>query len=348
MPVVGGGSTYPTAAVSNFASIYTEILNRMRQPTNVAAIVEQAKRYANTALFDIVLGFEYQLPWLERHDVLRVRAPYTTGTVSVNVGSTTVTGVSTLWTTADSYGDNNARVGGKISFGDQNIYTVTAVGGAGTITLNTKYVATANLSAGTYTYFEDEYALASDFLKPISYTSFTGAYDLPIIGRNDFRRQFPRPNISGKPTVATLLDDDFVGNQTEVIKVQFYPYPNAAYLLPYTYVTRNLAVSETGVEQEQMSADNDVPMLPLRYRQLIVLQAISQWYRDKKDDARATVAQSDYGAMISRLVNDQRIGTNTMAKITPRVGMYTTKKIYSGRSNARRFSTNNSFDEFRT
>jgi hypothetical protein len=97
-----------------------------------------------------------------------------------------------------------------------------------------------------------------------------------------------------------------------------------------------------------MVADNDVPMLPFRYRQLIVLQAISQWYRDKKDDARATLAQGDYTTMLTRLVNDHRIGANTMAKITPRVGAYNTQRIYSGRSSSRRFSTNNSFDEFRT
>lgn len=347
MPIIAGGALSPTSAVSSFFSIYLEILNRMRQSTTVSAIVEQAKRYANIALFDIVLGFEYQLPWLERHSVLRVRAPYTTGTVSITRGSTSVAGTSTLWTTADAYGDNNARVGGKITFGDQNIYTVTAVGGAGTITLNTRYVADADLTDGAYVYFEDEYALASDFLKPISVVSFTGAYDLPIIGRNDFRRMFPRPNTSGKPKVATLLDDEFVGNNTEVKKVQFYPYPNTEYLLPYTYVTSNLAVSDAGVAQAQMTADNDVPMLPLRYRQLIVLQAISQWYRDKKDDARATLAQGDYNTMLTRLVNDQRIGTNTMARITPKVGMYK-QKVYSGRSSARRFSTNNSFDEFRT
>lgn len=344
MPVIGGGSSNPTAQVSTFLSIYLEILNRMRQPTNIGAIVEQAKRYANTALTDIVLGFEYQLPWLERDAVLRVRAPYTTGTVSVTRGSTTVTGTSTLWTTADAYGDNNARVGGKISFGGSDIYTVTAVGGAGTITLNTRYVADEDLTDSSYTYFEDEYDLASDFLKPIDVRSFTSAFNLPIIGRNEFRRMFPRPNVSGKPSTATLLDLTYVGNSTEVRKIQLYPYPSSEYLLPYSYVTQNLAVSDAGVEAQQMVADNDVPMMPLRYRQLIVLGAIAQWYRDKKDDARAMSAQNDYTTGVQRLVNDQRIGANTTAKITPMVRP--TSRIYTRGS--RRYSTNNSFDDFRT
>ena len=47
-----------TTEVRTFSDIYTEILNKMRQPTNVVAISNQAKRYANTALHDMVFGFE--------------------------------------------------------------------------------------------------------------------------------------------------------------------------------------------------------------------------------------------------------------------------------------------------
>jgi hypothetical protein len=344
MPVIGGGSSNPTAQVGTFLSIYLEILNRMRQPVNVSGILEQAKRYANIALNDIVLGFEYQLPWLERSATLRMRAPYTIGTVALTVGSTTVTGTSTLWTTVDAYGDANVRAGGKITFGGSDIYTVTAVGGAGTLTLDNRYVGTASVATSNYTYFEDEYNLASDFLKPVDVRSFTSVYKLPIIGRNEFRRAFPRPNTSGRPTVATILDKAFNGDSIQEMSLQVYPYPSAAYLLPYAYVTNNLAVSSAGVEQANMSADNDEPMLPARYRHLIVLGAIAQWYRDKKDDARAMSAQSDYNAGIQRLVNDQRIGANTAAKITPMVRNMT--RTYNRA--IRRFSTNNSFDEFRT
>lgn len=347
MPIVAGGSSNPTLQVKTFQDIYLEILYKMKQPTSVAGIIEQAKRYANTALAEVVMGFEYQLPWLERDTVLRLRAPYTTGTVSIAVGSTTLTGTSTLWTTADSYGDNNARPGGKISLGGSDVYTVTAVGGAGTITLNTKYVGDSDLTDSTYTYFEDEYTLASDFLKPIDYRRFTSAYNMPIIGRNEFRRRFPRPNVAGNPTVCTLLDAEFEGNTDEVKKIQVYPYPNNTMLIPYAYITSNLAVSSAGVLQESMVSDNDEPRLPKRYRTLIVLQAIATWYRDKKDDTRSVVASQEFHDGVSRLVNDQRIGTNTTARVTPRVGLYNTNSIYRG-GRSRRFSVNNSFDEFRS
>ncbi len=337
-----------TTEVRTFSDIYTEVLNKMKQPTTVTAIINQAKRYANTGLHDMVFGFEYKLPWLERQGSLLLQAPYSTGTVEITRGSTTLTGTSTLWTTTNAYGVANARVNGKISLSDSNIYTVSAVGGAGTLTLNQRYVASSDLAAGaSYTYFEDEYALASDFLKLVDVKQFSQARDIPIIGRNEFNRRFPRPDITGTPRVATLLDKSFNGSTAPVITVQFYPYPSTNFIIPYSYITKNLAVSSAGVESVSMANDDDEPALPMHYRNAIVSFAIWKWYRDKKDDARSESAKADYQDEVNRIVGDQRIGANTVAQIRPRVSMYDTRRIYHGAS-GRRFSTNNSFDDFRT
>lgn len=338
-----------TTQVITFSDIYTEILNKMKQPTNVTAITAQAKRYANTAIGDMILGFEYKLPFLERSSILTLQTPYTTGTVSISAGSTTLTGVSTVWTTTNTYGVANARVGGKILLaGTSDIYTVTAVGGAGTITLNTRYVGTTLAAGTTYTYFEDTYDLATDFLKPVNARLFSTALMIDIIGRHDFQRRFPRPRISGKPTLCTILDSGYSGSTTMVKQIQFASYPNTTLLVPYAYITSNLGVSSVGVEQASMTADTDEPILPLRYRNGIVLQAIATWYRDKKDDARAMSADADYKTLIGRLVGDLDIGSTVVAQVQPRTGMYTSyaRKPYNGSS--KRYSHNNSFDEFRS
>jgi hypothetical protein len=333
--------------VRTFSDIYTEILNKMRQPTNVTAITAQAKRYANTGLHDMVFGFEYKLPWLERDAFLTTMAPYETGTVAISRGSTSLVGTSTLWTSTNAYAIANARTTGKITLGTQDIYTIASVAGAGAITLNQKYVADSSLAAGAaYTYFEDEYALASDFLKPLDYRRLSAPLEITLIGRNEFRRQFPRPTVGGMPKVATLLDKPFAGSTTPVTFVQFYPYPSTNLIIPYSYITKNLAVTAAGVEQVSMENDTDEPALPSHYRACIVDFAISKWYRDKKDDARSESAKADYQEGVARIVGDQRIGANTTARITPRVGMY--KRSPYGGGNSRRFSTNNSFDDFRT
>ena len=334
--------------VITFSDIYTEILNKMRQPTGITAITNQAKRYANQGLYEMVFGFEYKLPWLERDAVLTTHAPYSTGTVAIARGSTTLSGTSTLWDSLNAYGVANARTTGKISLGGTDIYKISTVA-ASSITLQQRYVASADLAAGAdYIYFEDEYALASDFLKPIDYSRFTAAMKLTLIGRNEFRQQFPRPNICGIPTVATLLDKSFSGSTTPQMMVQFYPYPNNEYMLPYSYITSNLAVTAAGVEQSNMVNDTDEPSLPIRYRDALVSFSIAKWYRDKKDDARALSAQQDYQDQVNRIVGDQRIGANTMAQMQPKVGMYNARSPYGGIAGKRRYSTNNSFDDFRS
>jgi hypothetical protein len=336
-----------TTEVRTFSDIYTEILNKMRQPTNVTAITNQAKRYANTALHDMVFGFEYKLPWLERDSHIITMAPYTTGTVSATRGSTTLTGVDTVWTTNNTYGVANARTTGKISLGDNNIYTITTVG-ASSITLGQRYVADSNLDAGSeYTYFEDEYALAADFLKPLDYRRFSPAFNLPIIGRHDFKRYYPKANISGTPKIATILDKTFSGSTAPVMMVQFYPYPSTNFIIPYSYVTKNLAVTSAGVEGPSMVDDTDEPALPVHYRNALISFAIAKWYRDKKDDNRSEAAKADYMDEVNRIVGDQRIGANTVAHIQPRPGMYHSRSVYGG-GRGRRFSTDNSFDDFRT
>mgnify|MGYP001576475567 FL=1 len=157
-----------TTQPTDFSDLYSELLSATRSVTGVTAITNQARRYINRALYDIVLGFEHQLPWLEREAFIRTHAPYTTGTVAVTRGSTTVTGTDTLWTTANAYNENNARVTGKMLLTGSNIYGITTVGSATSITLDERYVADSDLAAGaSYTYFEDEYALAADFLKPV-------------------------------------------------------------------------------------------------------------------------------------------------------------------------------------
>ena len=94
-----------TSQYTDFSDLYLGLQHRVRVTTGVSATTEQAKQYINTALHDFNLGFQYKLPWLERTAQLRTHAPYTTGTVAISVGSTSLTGTSSLWNTSNSYGE---------------------------------------------------------------------------------------------------------------------------------------------------------------------------------------------------------------------------------------------------
>ena len=335
-----------TSQVTTFSDLYTDLQNRVRAATSVSATETIAKRLINTAMHDIHVNYDYRMPWTERRAVLRTHAPYTTGTVDVAAGSTTVTGTSTLWNTANDYGETNARTTGKMTIaGGTDIYKITTVTSDTAITLTDRYVADADADDDTYTYFEDEYALASDFLRPLDMQFFSQDWNVTLLSRLEFRRMFPRPNVSGRPTVACILDLSFGASTAPVRRVQFYPYPSGTFLIPYSYISSALAVNSSGTEATALSADTDEPTMPLRYRHIIVLHALYNWYRDKQDDARSQEAKAEYMEAMNRMVADVEVGTHNKAQITPRLGGYWghARKPYSPQRGAR-YSVNDSFD----
>lgn len=313
--------TNPNTQPKDFSDLYFSLLNRVREATTSAATASQAKQYINTALQDMHIGFGERFPWCERSARLTTTAPYSTGTVSISKGALTLTGVSTLWTTTNAFGIANARTTGKIVIdGTPVIYEVSAVGGAGTITLGERYVG-ADVSGGTYVYFEDEYDLSADFLRPLDTQFFDSRTEIAIVDRTTFRRKYPTNSVTGPPRVACIVDRAFVGNTTPVRRVALFRPPDAAYSIPYNFVTNKLAVTAAGVAAQSLSGDTDEPIVPFQYRHMIVLHALYNWYRDKKDDVRSQEAKAEFTDLMLRTTGDTEVGERR-PKIQPRMGTY--------------------------
>lgn len=320
-----------TSSPVDFSDLYLDLENRVRIETGVSASENQAKRYINTALQDMHLGTDYRFPWAERNAVITTQPEYTTGTLTATKGSTTIAGSSTAWDTNNDFSVANMRVGGKIQInGGDEIFEITAVASGTSATLNSKFTKTT-VSSASYKYFEDEYALASDFLKPVDIQQFSDRISIDLIGRTEFRRRYPRSYLTGRPTVATLIDRPPSGNTTPVRKVRFYRSPDKAYTIPYSYITENLVVSSTGTGQTAFSADDDEPIVPKRYRYIIIVKALYWWYRDKKDDTRSAEVLSEYGSLMQRAMADTEIGASRPI-IRPRIAHYRrrAKRPYGG------------------
>lgn len=333
-----------TQQPTTFSDLYTALENGLRVATGVTATQNQSKRAINIALHDMHLGTDYKFPWAERSGRLLVRDQYTTGTVTITRGSTTLTGTSTVWTTTDDFGVANARANGKIRIaGNLTPYVVSSVGGAGSITLTSKFTE-SDVTDGTYVYYEDEYDLASDFLRPVDMQRFSDQVPVDLISRTEFRRRYPTNSVTGRPQVATLIDFAPSGNTTAIRRVRFHPPPSAAMTIPYTYITSNLAVSSAGVAAANLSADSDEPIVPLRYRYAIVLHALYHLYRDKKDDARAEQAKAEYTDIMLRIMSDVEVGA-PRPQIRPRVSGYAmnAKRPWGG-PGGRKYDVNGGFD----
>lgn len=335
-----------TSQYTDFSDLYTGLQNRVREQTGVTATENQAKRYINIALHDMHIGNGEKFPWAEREAVLVTQDDYTTGTLSVNQGSTSLTGSGTAWNTNNAFSVANMRAGGKIVI-DAGVetYTISAVGGDTSATLSSAYTQ-SDASAVSYVYFEDEYALASDFLRPLDLHFFDQNQSVELIGRREFRHRYPRNHTVGKPVTATIVDKTFGSNTTPVRKVRLHKPPDDFYSIPYSYVTSNLAVSAAGSEQANLSADTDEPIVPLRYRHAILLHALFNWYRDKKDDTRGTEVRQEYTDLMLRIMADFEIG-HSKPQFRPRLSAYSraATRPYSGRGG--RYVTGTRFDEFR-
>lgn len=333
-----------TSQLTDYSDLFTDLQNRVRATTGVTATENQAKRYINIALHDMHVGMDYRFPWAERSAVLRLRAQYSTGTLSATKGSTTLTGSSTAWNTADDFSVANVRANGKIRIaGALDPYTISSVASDTSATLTSAFVDTTT-SGATYVYYEDEYDLASDFLRPVDAQRFSAQAPIDLIGRTEFRRRYPANSAPSRPTVATVIDFAPSGNTTPIRRVRFHPPPSTTMRLPYTYITGNLAVSSSGAGQANLSANSDEPIVPLRYRHAIVCHALYNWYRDKKDDTRADSAKAEYTDIMLRMAADQEVGS-VRPQIRPRIQGYARRaqRPWSG-SGGRRFDINGKFD----
>lgn len=308
--------TQPTT----FSDLYTLLINEVKGDTSQTSTVNQAKRAINMALHDMHLGFAEKLPWAERRAVLRTQPEYTTGTVTITKGSTTLTGSSTAWNTNNDFSVDNVRRGGKMTIGgSKEVYEVQSIASDSSLTLATAFI-DSGISGDTYTYFEDEYALASDFLRPLDLQSFDLNHSIRLVSRSEFREMYPRNKTPGKPRVATILDLGFDSTTTPVRKIKFQQPPDDVYLIPYAYITSNLAVQSDGTGAANLSSDDDEPIVPLRYRHAIVYKAAADWFR-KKDDTRSVEMKNEYTEIMLRIVGDQEVGSKH-PQLRPRISSY--------------------------
>ena len=344
-----------TGTPTTFVDLYTAVLNRAQvalgTSTADAVSLLYAKSLVNQANHDVHIQKNWF--WAERKGMLQTHASYTTGLVTIALATrTTVTGTSVsggsipAWTAAvTGMGFNNARAGGKLTFGGANdVYEVTTVDTDVQITLVDRFVGTTALTAQTYTYYEDEYALASDFWRLVDVREFSASWAIPVMPKKDFFARYPRNSRTAVPKVCTIMELGPGSTTDWRPRVILHPAPDKVYNIPYHYITRNLAVTSGGVAGVNLSADTDEPILPLRYRHALIEYALSLWYRDLKDDARAQAALQAYQTILARVAGDME-PQQDRPRFVPRRSPY--QSAGPRRRPGSHYSTGTAFDELR-
>ena len=297
---------------TTFAELYGDLLVRMRADTTAASASETiAKRYLNISLHD--MHIQQNWPWAERTATVITRPPYETGTIHIAAATrTTLEGNNTLWSTAiTGMGFNNVNAGAKVRLGGEEVYKIGTVSSDVSATLLSRYVenvttaSTYALAHSAYVAYQDEYELAADFFRLVDARQFSDVMNIPVLGSQEFYRRYPRnATRGGAPEKCTIIELGPTTNSDWQPRVVFFPYPNDSYQIPYRYMTRDLAVTSTGVGQTEMSADTDEPIVPVRYRHVLLSYASFLWYRDQKDDTRSQEAYQEYVDGVKRIAGD--------------------------------------------
>ena len=283
-----------TDAPATLAELQTDFLEKLKEVTGVTAVNTITTRFLNQALQEI---HQERWWWAERHSTIRTIPPYTTGSVDIAITSLTtrraVTGVSTLWATANSFTDANAVAGYKMTLANDNaVHRIQTVTNDTSITLDTStpYLGEDALDDAGYAIYQDEYALASDFDHRLLDTRFFDEEcSIELLGAQEFYRLYPKNATRQRPRHATLIA---LGPSSTVDirrRILFGPAPDASYVIPYRYYTTNLAVSSTGTGAANLSATTDQPIVPMLYRSLLTWKALEMWASTRTKLAEAVV-----------------------------------------------------------
>ena len=329
-----------TTQFTTFSDLYQGLLKAIRSDRSNSATVEDAKRYINTALLDMHVGFAEKVPWALRDYTFTTKATQTfTITVRGAATAPNANGVNSREYTIGSSPVPTFNVGDKV--------TVTSSSVPSSVGEESEIAAPWSLAGSDYKtsiyssaisvddiilVYQNEIVLPDDFMRIASSTVRLGTRQIPVIGRVEFRHRFAGDYSLNRPQCATMIDTTDIALGLDNRKLRVHPIPNVVERGHLTYVTNLLAVDAAGTWLTEMSADTDVPIVPLRYRHAIFFHALYNWYRDKKDDVRSQEAKAEYVEIMSRITNDTEAGQSNMS-IRPSTGPYRgkAKRPYSRR-----------------
>ena len=206
--------------------------------------LQLAKEFINTSYSRTLSAYEWYS--LRTASAFYVAAPYSTGTVTVTNGSTTVTGSGTSWTS--SMEGRQLIIGGQKPF-----YDIETVGGATSLTLRSAYT---DVGAAGITYSIDNVMLEcpADFLTFLTVVDTSNSYRLHTGLSQDILDTWdPARTRSTSPSalVAAPISSSARGN---LVRFEIWPRLGAAQHIPYRYVKRPALLSSV----------SDTPIFPVR------------------------------------------------------------------------------------
>lgn len=220
-----------------------------------------AQKFINKA-YSRVLNWAI-LPNIFKETAIAIPTPVTAGTVSVTVGSTTVTGVGTAWTS-----DMANR---QLLFESRApVYDIASVESTTSLTLTTPFIGVSNLSGVTYTINLIYLNMPSDFM---SFRTITDPINNWRLWTNFTQEQIDlldsQRRTSGTPWILAICKPLNAGTSTEVVRYELWPRNTGGQTYPIKYIPKPAL----------LSAPADRPAFPVRADILIegALAEVALW-----------------------------------------------------------------------
>ena len=197
-------------------------------------------------------------PWtfMEGRETVVTVTDYSTGTVSITSGSSTVNGTLTVFTTTMANGQYYIQFDGSNDW-----YKISARTSNTQITIDTAYAGTTNLTNSTYIVRKMFYSLSSSADRIIDVRNWATPLKLVEVDARTLDDIQPNPQSTNTSYGYLTWGYDATGN----IQVSPYPFPSDARLL-------ELRTQKRPVD---MSAAGDSPSIPNKYAHIISFGATS-------------------------------------------------------------------------
>ena len=177
--------------------------------------------------------------WLIKRGQFLTVASYSTGTCTVTHNSTAVTGAGTAWT--------NAMIGRQFFVSGNPIYTITAVGGVGSLTLDDEYGGDTNATA-SYQIYKAYMEVPTDFHAFISvWDTATGRTLNTTTTQRELQAADTERGSQGDPSLLAFLDYYLPTGQTVMVpRYEMWPHPVAKAVYPFIYEMRPTDLEDSG------------------------------------------------------------------------------------------------------
>lgn len=275
----------------------TTLSTAVAQETGLDATADATKitAWINSAYAYISGSFMW--PWLIKNGTFQTVTDITTGTVSINAASTSLT-----FSSAPAVSVANQYM---IQFSNtDDWYNISAhTAGQTAATLASAYLGTSNLSGGTYTLRKVLYSLPSDCDRIIDMRQ--SITDVKLIGVDvrTFDYYLPNPTATADPVYYASVGWD----TSKVPQVTLYPIPSQTLNIQIRYLQTVTA----------LSSGSDVPLLPTKFQDAIVFGALAMYGHPYIDDTRVTWAKERFAAVMATMTKEYNITPDQATVLQP-------------------------------